>query len=129
MKFQHVPVSDLRGVWPCVRSNLLHILDKSPEDWIPEDVYTEIVTTRSLLFMAMENGHPVGGAVVRPQGKTLLTWAAWGVHGLRDDAMSGLREIARNLQCTELMFETKRRGWDKVAPKLGFRPRTWIAEV
>lgn len=129
MKFQHVPTEHLRRVWASVRPQLLNILEKSPEDWIPEDVYADVQAGRSLLFFAMEDERCVGGVVVKPQGKTLLTWVAWGTHGLREDAMSGLREIARNLRCTELMFETKRRGWDKVAPKLGFRPRAWIAEV
>ena len=129
MKFEFIPPEQLKTCWGYVRLQLLNILTKSPEDWIPEDVYYELVSGKALLFLAHGEGQRVGGAVVRPQRGALLAWAVWGDAGNRVDAMRELRTVAKNLNCKEILFETKRRGWDRVAPKLGFRPRSWIAEV
>lgn len=129
MKFEFVPPAQLRPVWPTVRRELKNILKKSPEDWIPEDVYADLREGRALLFQAKDDDRTVGGAVLRPQGVTLLAWAVWGVAGYREEAIRELKTVARNVRCTEILFETKRRGWDKVAPKLGFRPRSWLLEV
>lgn len=129
MKFEYVKPENLRDIWFVVRAGLETILTKSPEDWIPEDVYTAIKTHDAMLFMAVEDKSLVGGAIVRPRGKTLFAWAVWGEAGHRSEAIAGLKEIARNTKCSEILFETKRAGWDRVAPKLGFKPRAWILEI
>ena len=130
MKFMYVKPDTVRTHWRAVRAGLQSVLDKSPEEWIPEDVYAEVKANTALLFLAVEpNGDVVGGTVIRVNRPSLFVWAVWGESGLRAHGMDGLREIAHTTECTEILFETKRRGWERVAPMLGFRPRTWIAEV
>jgi hypothetical protein len=45
------------------------------------------------------------------------------------EAIDTLAIFAKDIECTRLIFGTNRRGWERVAPKYGFRPTYWEKAV
>ena len=41
MNVEYIKPEHLRKIWPFVRNGLEIILTKSPESWIPEDIYSD----------------------------------------------------------------------------------------
>ncbi len=50
MNARYIKPEELRKIWPFVRAGLEVILKKSPEQWIPEDIYADCFAGRSLLW-------------------------------------------------------------------------------
>jgi len=119
---------EVRQTWQFVRQGLEHILRKSPEWWIPEDVYTSLVENKANLWLWIENDKPVGFVVGYTHNETFIIWCAYGI--LRDvkESFRQLEDMVRN-QCKRITFESWRPGWDRVARKLGFNPRGWVKEL
>jgi len=122
--------NNLREWWGFVRPGLIEILNKSPEPWIPEDVYTDCFTQKSMLWVAQVDARPVGFAVLQPKGETLHVWCVYFVeHGHMDAGLQHLKDIAKQGGAKTLTFDSWRPGWDRQARKLGFKPRRWFMEV
>lgn len=124
-----LPPNDFRSAWDYFKQNLLNILTKGEESWIPEDIFLEVMTGRSAAFLVEADGAVSGGMVTTARGETLHVWVLWDTSGHLQDIFEEVRQMAKAAGFRYGSFETRRRGWDKVAPKLGFRPRTWIQEV
>lgn len=131
MKYEYVPPHEIKQNWDFVRFGLHKILRKSPEDWIPEDVYASIVCQKSVLWLVKsDNGHNEGFFILQPSGDTCHIWCAWAVApDLLDGGVAFIEQIARESGANKLTFDTNRIGWTKVATKLGFIPRTWVKEL
>lgn len=129
MKSTFIDPNNLRQWWGFIRPGLLKILEKSPEPWIPEDVYADCFSGRSMLWIAQDDARPVGFAVLQPQGTALHVWCVHLERGHLETGMQHLLEIARNGNAERLTFESWRPGWDRQARKLGFKPRKWAMEV
>ena len=56
MNVQYIKQDELRNVWQYIKPGLEVILKKSPESWIPEDIYSDCFTGRSLLWVFVEDG-------------------------------------------------------------------------
>lgn len=120
---------EIKQSWGFVRPGLEHILRKSPEGWIPEDVYAAVAHNKANLWLAIDNDVAVGFVVGYINGDVFHVWCAWGqLNGNLKRYFSELEEIARG-QCKRITFDTWRPGWDKVARELGFKPRTWAKEL
>lgn len=120
---------DVRKCWGYLRSNLERIRTKGPTDWIPEDIYSEIMAGRSVAFLFEIAGNITGAMVTTGRDDTLHIWVLWENSGRVADVMEATREMARKAGFVRGTFETQRRGWEKLAPKLGFRPYMWQVEV
>jgi hypothetical protein len=46
-----------------------------------------------------------------------------------ETAWEHIKQIAKAQGFTNVSFDSNRRGWDKVAGKMGFKPRRWVAEL
>ena len=128
MNVQYIKQDELRGVWQYIKPGLEVILKKSPESWIPEDIYSDCFTGRSLLWVFVEDNSVVGFVVLQPIGDNLHIWCAYG----KGDSRAGLDHvlgIARSGGAKTISFDSWRKGWDKKAKALGFRPRKWVREV
>jgi hypothetical protein len=124
-----VQPQDLRNHWWFVRQGLERILRKSPEPWIPEDVYSAVVSNRANLWLAIENNKAVGFVVGYVNGDNFHVWCAYGsLSGNLKEWFSALEDIART-QCTHITFDSWRPAWSKVAEELGFKPRSWAKEL
>jgi hypothetical protein len=124
-----VEPTKVREVWQMVKPGLEHILRKSPENWIPEDVYAALVANRANLWLAIENDRMVGFVVGYVQDEDFHVWCAYGhLSGNLKRWFSELEDIAKT-QCTRIVFDSWRSGWNRVAKELGFMPRRWAKEL
>jgi len=127
---QYIEPNNLRNWWQFVRPGLEHILKKSPEYWIPEDVYADCYSGKAHLWVFSENNYPVGFAVLSSKNDTLHCWCGWSNSvGHFKNAVDCVSEIAKESGFKYLAFDSWRSGWDRIAPKFGFKPRTWVKEI
>jgi hypothetical protein len=127
--YRIVEPHELRQTWGFVRNGLETILSKSPEPWIPEDVYVALMNNRANLWLAIENDKAIGFVVGYINQDNFHVWCAWGdVSGNLKQWFSELEDIART-QCTRITFDSWRPGWNRVAKELGFKPRSWAKEL
>ena len=125
-----VPANEIRNFWSFVRSGLETILQKSPESWIPEDVYADCFHGKSMLWVFFDAGKPIGFAILQPRGESLHCWCGYAVsHGYFKKALRVIVEIAKGGGAKQLTFDSWRPGWEKFAPKFGFKARTWVKEI
>lgn len=130
MEKMYIPPNELRKNWDYVRAGLLKIQDKSPEYWIPEDVYTDCFTQKALLWIFMQDDRKVGFAVLQPKGETLHVWCGYSEeHKYFLQGWEQIQEIAKANGAKNITFDSWRRGWEKVAKQIGFKPRKWIKEL
>lgn len=131
-EFKFIPVNDLRAWWPSVREGLNKIKTSSPENWIPEDVYTDCFNQKAMLWVVIDNQHFAGFFILQPMDQDLHVWAAWTLNNDYQIVESGLKyikDMARQAGHKYVSFTSHRRGWQRRAEQLGFRPRKWICEV
>ena len=123
-----VEPSSLRSVWDYVRQGLLEVKEASSEPWIPEDIYVDCYTGKSMLWLMVEDGVPVGFGVLQPVGDSVHIWAGYGKF-LMQEGFRHAEEIAKSGGARRITFESNRPGWSKMAEKYGFKPVKWVKEV
>jgi len=128
MILHYIPKQDLRQHWDYVKHGLELVRAKGHTEWIVEDVYCDCYENRSMLFIGIIDKQPVGFVVLQPIGNTLHVWATWST--INDDAIfqqasKEIQEIARQGGKSKVTFTSQRRGWERKARELGFKPSTW----
>jgi len=123
-----VEPQNLRQVWDYVREGLTKVKEASLDPWIPEDIYCDCYTGKSMLWLMLEGGQPVGFGVLQPVGDSLHIWAGYGKF-LMEDGFRHAEEIAKSGGVRKITFESNRPGWAKMAEKHGYRPIKWAKEV
>lgn len=132
MNKQFIKPEELRGWWPQIRRGLEYLQRKTPEEWIPEDIYSECMNGRALAFVGTEGAEAKGFLIVQPMGKHMHVWAAWSLINNEEFVIEGLKfakDLARQSNAKYLTFSSHRKGWTKRAAEFGFVPRQWICEV
>jgi hypothetical protein len=120
---------ELRQSWGFVKNGLEIILKKSPEPWIPEDVYAAVIGNKANLWLVIEDNHAIGFVLGYISGDNFHIWCAWGnLNGNLKGYFQELEDIAKT-QCKRMTFDSWRPGWNRVAKELGFKPRTWAKEL
>lgn len=128
MEKLYIQPHELRQYWIFVREGLNTILNKSPEDWIPEDVYVDCFNNKALLWLFKQDNRLIGFSVLQPQEDNLHIWCAYFEHNLAD-GWQAIQDIAKAGGAKTITFESHRKGWTKVADSLGFTPKKWIKEI
>lgn len=123
-----VETKDIKAYWGFVRPGLEEILRKSPEDWIPEDIYAHCLNGNAILWMFMAD-EPLGFWVLIPRGDTVHVWCAYTPYHVLDAGMQAFEESVKKAGMKKVTFESNRRGWDKIAKKYGYYPRSWVKEL
>jgi hypothetical protein len=128
MILHYIPKDNLRQHWEYIRHGLEIVRSKGHTEYIPEDVYCDCFEQRSMLFMGIIDNKPVGFVVLQPIGNRLHVWAAWSL--INDDALfmqafQEIQQIARQGGKTKVTFNSERRGWERKARQMGFKPQTW----
>lgn len=126
--YRIVEPQDIRKHWDFVRPGVERILQKSPEPWIPEDVYASLVNNRSNLWLWLENDQAVGFIIGYMVEDSFHIWCAYGNLSDIKTSFKEFEDIVKT-QCNRITFESWRPGWDKVARTLGFKPKGWIKEL
>lgn len=98
-------------------------------EWIVEDAYADLITGKAHIYFAFENDYWQGYFIVQQINDSLHIWAVYGKNtNLFKEGMDALTQLAHSSGLNKITFSTVRRGWDRVAPKLGFKPKTWVYE-
>jgi hypothetical protein len=124
----YIPKDQLRTHWDFIKHGLEIVRSKGHPEWIVEDVYCDCYEQRSMVFLAVTDNKPYGFVVLQPIGKTLHVWAAWSTINnelLLQQAFQEIQQIAKNGQKTKVTFSSQRRGWERKAKQMGFKPQTW----
>lgn len=131
MKYIYQTPDMVRENWEFIRFGLSRILRKSPEPYIPEDVYVNLGIGKAFLWLVVaDNDTKEGFFILEKNGDTCHIWCAWAIApNLLEDGVAHIETLAREFGAQKLTFDTNRVGWVKVADKLGFRPRTWVKEL
>ena len=128
MILHYIPKDQLRQHWEYIRHGLEIVRSKGHTDYIAEDVYCDCYEQRSMLFMGIIDNKPVGFVVLQPIGNRLHVWAAWSLindEALFMQAFQEIQQIARQGGKTKVTFNSERRGWERKARQMGFKPQTW----
>lgn len=132
IEFRHITAKDLRKWWPSVRFGLDKIKSHSPEDWLPEDVYTDCFNGVSSLWIVTENQRFAGFFVLQYNESKVHVWAAWTLENnyqIVDEGLKYIKDLASQVGAKYLTFSSHRRGWQRRAAVYGFRPNQYICEV
>ena len=128
MILNYVPKDQLRSHWDYVKHGLELVRQRGHTSWIVEDVYCDCYENRSMLFVGLVDNKPVGFVVLQPIGDTLHIWATWST--LNDEtlfyqAWQEIQSIAKQGGKSRVTFSSQRKGWERKARALGFKPQTW----
>lgn len=128
MILHYIPKDQLRQYWDYVKHGLEIVRSKGHTEWIVEDVYCDCYENRSMLFIGIIDKHPVGFVVLQPIGNALHVWAAWSTlndETLFKQAFQEIQLIAKQGGKSRVTFTSERRGWERKARELKFKPQTW----
>jgi hypothetical protein len=81
-----------------------------------------------MVFLAITNNQPYGFVVLQPIGNTLHIWAAWSSlnnEQLLMQAFQEIQAIAKQGGKSKVTFNSQRKGWERRARQMGFKPQTW----
>jgi hypothetical protein len=128
MILHYIPKDKLREHWDYVKHGLELVRAKGHTSWIVEDVYCDCYENRSMLFVGIIDNKAVGFVVLQPIGNRLHVWAAWSLindEALFMQAFQEIQAIAKQGGKTKVTFNSERRGWERKARQMGFKPQTW----
>ena len=128
MILHYIPKDQLRLHWDYVKHGLELVRAKGHTEWIVEDVYCDCYENRSMLFIGMVDNKPIGFVVLQPIGNTLHVWATWSTLNdktLFQQAWQEIQAIAKQGGKSRVTFSSQRKGWERSARELGFKPQTW----
>lgn len=134
-EFQWVEPKNLRNVWETIKPGLEETAIKAPGGWIPEDVYMRIKSGEAVLHIVTANSRYRGFLVTQSidsvEGRKMLIWIIYGdgSDDLMTENMDQVRDWAANINAIKIQFQSPRKGWAKVAEKLGFEPVQVIYEM
>jgi hypothetical protein len=128
MILHYIPKDQLRTHWEFIKHGLELVRSKGHTEWIVEDVYCDCYENRSMVFLAITDNKPYGFVVLQPIGNTLHIWAAWSVinnEELQNEAFQEIQAIAKQGGKSKVTFSSQRKGWERRARLMGFKPQTW----
>jgi hypothetical protein len=128
MILHYIPKDQLRTHWDYVKHGLELVRQRGHTSWIIEDVYCDCYENRSMVFLAITNNQPYGFVVLQPIGNTLHIWAAWSSlnnEQLLMQAFQEIQAIAKQGGKSKVTFNSQRKGWERRARQMGFKPQTW----
>lgn len=128
MILQHIQPSDIKQYWSQIKPSLNDMANQSGE-WIVEDAYVDLVTGKAQLYLAIQDSYFKGYFITQNLCNILHIWAVYGENtNLFEEGMEAIKQLAIKQNLHKITFSSVRRGWDKIAPKLGFKPKTWVYE-
>jgi hypothetical protein len=128
MILNYIPKDQLRSHWDYVKHGLELVRAKGHTSWIVEDVYCDCYENRSMLFLGIIDNKAVGFVVLQPVGDTLHVWASWSTindQTLFYQAFQEIQAIAKQGGKSKVTFNSQRKGWERRARLMGFKPQTW----
>jgi hypothetical protein len=121
--------NQLKNVWPSIREKVANI--ESPEEIIPEEVFAMCASNQATLFILKVGGKEVGFMVVRLILPDLHLWLVHGENGyeIMSTFRTDLMKLAREVKATKITFGSRRRAWQQVSEKHGFKVRMIVYQA
>lgn len=120
----------VRSMWEWIRGGLLHIIRKTHADWIPEDVYADIMAGTAVVRVYRDaNGDDKGFMVLQrhdyKHGTELFVWCMWGeLWDMKDGLLADLDALAKSLGANKIRMKSPRKGYLRT----GFKLREYVYE-
>lgn len=129
-QIEHVWIApdDVPAEWDLVLPGVEEVAQYG-DHWRPEDVYMALRQGASHLHVVKADGRYAGFVVTTPSrgydGPTLHVWIAYAVPGgppLPPATVLKFREWAAAMNARRVVFTSPRKGWERLARRLGFAP-------
>lgn len=124
LRAEFVPREATRAVWDWVRPRLEHVLKRTGEPWLPEDIYLALKNGIAGLYVVV-NGNRLFGFFVAEvvtdldASRHFSIWIAYGdMKPIVKEAVPMAEKIGSSFGCKTLRFRSPRRGWEKAYPGL-----------
>ena len=128
MQLKYIHPTDLRQVWSQIKPSLEDMAKRST--WIIEDAYCDLKEGRANLYLTIEDKYFTGYIITQTLGSTLHVWAAYNnKNDVLVDGLESVKELAKEQGLSEITFISPRKGWDRIAPKIGFKPSQWVYKL
>lgn len=121
MDFELIGPRTLRKYWPQIRAGL----ELMPaDDWIPEDVYSEVRSGAAVMHVVTEQDEFLGFIAFQARETefsrlpVLHVWLAYNAAGI-DVIEAGsdlIQQTAKRLNASKITFASPRKGWAKRYP-------------
>lgn len=117
MKFEYINPADLHKAWFSIRQGLEVVLERTGEEYLPEDVYSSIKSGASHLYLVD------GGFTVLINSKNqysnepvLFIWILYSntQDDLADEFYDELKKMAKHIGASKITWNSPRR-WDRRA--------------
>lgn len=126
---------EIHSVWEQIRPGLLKV-NNHATGWIVEDVYTAIKTGTSVLHLGYIAGEYAGFIVTSNEkvshGTIINIWCLYHEQNdfsLFEENIEIVKGWAKNIGAYAIRMSSPRKGWEKQAPKLGFKPIHTVYEL
>ena len=128
MQLKYIHPTDLRQVWNQIKPSLEDMAKRST--WIVEDAYCDLKEGRANLYLTIEDKYFTGYIITQTLGDKLHIWAAYNnKNDVLVDGLEAVKELAKEQGLSEITFISPRKGWDRIAPKIGFKPSQWVYKL
>jgi hypothetical protein len=128
MILQYIPSNNLRQVWNQIKPSLEDMAKRST--WIVEDAYCDLKEGRANLYLTIEDKYFTGYIITQTLGDKLHIWAAYNnKNDVLVDGLESVKALAKEQGLSEITFISPRKGWDRIAPKIGFKPSQWVYKL
>ena len=128
MQLKYVHPNELKQVWNQIKPSLDEI-SKLGGDWIIEDAYCDLKVCKANLYVAIKNGYFIGYIITQHLGTALHIWAAYSIsNNIIEEGMDEIKKLAHEAGVNQITFSSYRKGFEKIAPKVGFQPYTWMMQ-
>jgi hypothetical protein len=132
-----VNINEINDYWQEIRECLFNLLNKAIDLWKPEDVYMDLMSNRSGLYIAEDADGLMGFVVLTPfhqYGNLILhVWIAYNkrYHGDYLYAVDDVKEIANKMNAKYITYSSVRKGSLRACKEIGFNPthQNYIYEV
>jgi hypothetical protein len=128
MQLKYIHPTELRQVWSQIKPSLEDMAKRSI--WIVEDAYCDLKEGRANLYLTIEDKYFTGYIITQTLGDKLHIWAAYNnKNDVLVDGLEAVKELAKEQGLSEITFISPRKGWDRIAPKIGFKPSQWVYKL
>jgi len=132
MILHYIPNHELRQHWDFVKNGLEIVRSKADSSWIVEDVYCDCYENRSMLFLIISNKTLYGFAVLQPNNQAMHVWVTWmniNDNKLLEQIFEEAKVISKQNGKSTITFTSQRKGWERKAKQMGFKPLTWEFKI
>jgi hypothetical protein len=111
-------------MWGWIREGLMRIQRKTSPDWIPEDVWTDLMAGTAVCRVYRDDiGDDIGFVILQrmdyKHGSSLFVWCMAGdLVGVKNNILTDLEAVARSVGAKTIMAKSPRKGYARIGFKV-----------